>query len=145
MLKQNMYMDFLILKRTCPRKQLILRHRAKQYRHSDHRHLRDTMHGARPVNFTGDRLNLLFDCKLRRTGGHTLVRFYRKKSICGWILYLLVISRMAGARNEQHSVQTTFAANLQERGEKRKNSLLDPNSKNSIKFTEIYLTGRWIP
>lgn len=52
---------------------------------------------------------------------------------------------MAGARNEQHSVQTISAANLKERGEKRKNSLADLDCKSSIKFIEIYLTEQWIP
>lgn len=72
-------------------------------------------------------------------------RFYWKKLISDRFLNLLVISRMADARNEQHSVQTIFAANSQEHGEKRKSSLADPNSKSSIEFAEIYFTERWIP
>lgn len=58
---------------------------------------------------------------------------------------LLVISRMAGARNGPHSVRTIFAANLQYRGEKRENGLAGPNSRSSLEFAEIYLTERWIP
>jgi len=52
---------------------------------------------------------------------------------------------MAGARNEQHSVQTISAVNLKEGGEKRKNSPADLDSKSSIKFIEIYLMEQWIP
>ena len=48
---------------------------------------------------------------------------------------LLVISRMAGARNEQHSVQTISAVNLEEGGEKRKNN---PAGLNCKKFDQIY-------
>lgn len=60
-------------------------------------------------------------------------------------LNLLVISRMAGARNEQHSVQTISAVNMEEGDEKRKNSPADLDCKSSIKFIEIYLTEQWIP
>ena len=52
---------------------------------------------------------------------------------------------MAGARNEQHSVRTISAVNLEEGGEKLQNSPADLDCKSSIKFIEIYLTEQWIP
>jgi len=52
---------------------------------------------------------------------------------------------MAGARNEQHSVRTISSVNLNEVGEKSKNSPADLDCKSSIKFIEIYLTEQWIP
>lgn len=73
------------------------------------------------------------------------MRFYRENLIYDRFFDSLVISRMTGARNGQHSVQTIFTANLLECDVKRKNTPTGPAGKSSVEFNKIYLTERWIP